>query len=131
MRFLIIAGIVMLAGSIVLIVSNYSILNIEKHGKIVTMKIEKLPKSCIGSKVRYLVTYSYKGKFYDKATRGDYCERHYVGEMVDMKFLDGSKTILSPDESVKLNLISFAGLGLLGIGISISQWLKMRLSKTI
>lgn len=126
MKFLFVAGIVLFIGGIILIFKNYDSLNVERNGKVVKMKIEQLPKSCIGAKVRYFVTYSYEGEVYDKATRGDFCERHHVGEFIDMKFLEGSKTILRPDESVMINLISFGALGLLGVGISISQWRKMQ-----
>lgn len=126
MKFLIVAGIVIFIGSIILIFTNYDTLNVERNGEVVKMRIEQLPKTCIGSKVRYFVTYSYEGEMYDKATRGDFCEKHYVGELIDMKFLEGSNTILRPDESAMLNLLSFAALGLLGAGISISQWKKMK-----
>lgn len=63
---------------------------------------------------------------FEKATRGDFCKRHYVGELIDMKFLDGSKTILSPNESVVMEMISSALLGLMGAGISVLQWRKMQ-----
>jgi len=126
MKFLFVAGIVIFIGSIILIFTNYDTLNVERNGEVVKMRIEQLPKVCIGAKVRYFVTYSYEGEMYDKATRGDFCEKHYVGELIDMKFLEGSKTILRPDESSMMNLISFGVLGLLGIGISVSQWRKMK-----
>lgn len=126
MKFLFVAGIVIFIGSIILIFTNYDTLNVERNGEVVKMRIEQLPKTCIGSKVRYFVTYSYEGEMYDKATRGNFCEKHYVGELIDMKFLEGSNTILRPDESAMLNLLSFAALGLLGAGISISQWKKMK-----
>ena len=126
MKFLFVAGIVFFIGSIILFISNYETLNVERNGIIVKMKIEELPKSSIGTKVRYFVKYSYEGEIYDKATRGKLCETHHVGELIDMKFLEGSKTILRPDESAMMNLLSFVALGLLGIGISISQWRKMK-----
>ena len=126
MSALIISGVVIFLGSLVLIFANYDEVNIDRNGKIVKMKIEKLPQSCIGARVRYFVSYSYEGEIYDKATRGDFCERHHVGELVDMKLLKGSKKILCPNESTMMNLAAFAGLGLLGLAISISQWRKMR-----
>jgi hypothetical protein len=126
MKFLFFGGIVIFIGSIFLIFANYNSLNVERNGEVVKMRIEQLPKSCIGAKVRYFVIYSYGGETYNKATRGDFCEKHYVGELIDMKFLKGSKTILRPDESTVFNLLSFAALGLLGAGISISQWKKIK-----
>lgn len=129
MKFIFIAGIIFFVGSIILIINNYEKYNIELNGQIVKMKIESLPKSCIGAKVRYFVTYSYNGKIYDKPTRGDFCERHHVGELMDMKMLDGSKYILFPDESALKSLISFGILGLFGLIFSISQWKNIRNEK--
>ena len=90
------------------------------------MRIEKLPSSCIGAKVQYFVSFSYKGEIYDKATRGDFCDKHHVGEMIDIKWLDGSKYILWPNESGLMDLISFGVLGLFGLIISALQWRKMK-----
>lgn len=101
-------------------------LSVERNGEVVKMKIESLPQSCIGAKVRYFVTYSYEGEMYDKATRGDFCEKHHIGELIAMKYLKGSKIILRPDESAILNLLSFVILGLFSLGISISQWKKIK-----
>ena len=126
MKFLFVIGLILFLGSLALIFANYEEVNVERNGKVVRMKIEKLPKSCIGARVRYYVTYSYEGEFYDKATRGDFCEKHRVGELMDMKFLEGSKTILRPGESAMMNLVSFAGLGLFRLAVSTSQWRKMR-----
>ena len=126
MKLLFVIGIIFFIGSIILIYANYNTLNVERNGKIVKMKIEKLPSSCIGAKVRYFVTYSYNNEMFDKATRGDFCEKHSVGELIDMKYLQGSKKILKPNESVMMNLISFAALGLLGLVISSLQWNKIK-----
>ncbi len=123
------AGLLFFIGAIILVLVNYETLNVERNGVIVKMKIEDLPKSCVGAKVRYFVKYSYEGEIYEKATRGNFCEKHHIGELIDMKFLEGSKTILRPDESAMMNLLSFFTLGILGIVISISQWRKMKLAK--
>lgn len=126
MKFLIIIGLVFFIGSIVLIFANYDEVSVWRNGKIVQMKIEKLPSSCLGARVRYYVTYSYDGELYEKATRGDFCERHHEGELIEMKFLDGSKTILRPDESAIINLMSFVAMGVVGLGIAVYQWSKLR-----
>ena len=126
MKFLFISGIIIFLGSIILIISNYDEMIVDKKGQVVQMKIEKLPRSCIGARVRYFVTYSYEGNLYEKATRGDFCEKHYVGELIDMKVLKGFKTILRANESSLLNLLSFGLLCLLGLLISILQWRKIR-----
>lgn len=129
MKFLFIAGVVFFIGSIILIVSNYEKFDIERNGHVVKMKIENMPKSSIGAKVQYFVTFSYNGELYDKQTRGDFCERHHIGELVDIKMLAGSKYILFPNESALSDLISFGVLGLFGLVLSITQWKKIRNEK--
>lgn len=129
MKFLLVTGLVFFIGSIVLIISNYEKFNIERNGHVVKMRIESLPKSCIGAKVRYFVSYSYNGEMYDKQTRGDFCERHHVGELMNMKMLKGSKYIIYPNESALKNLISFGILGLFGLILSVTQWKKIRNEK--
>lgn len=124
MKFLFIAGFVFFIGSIILIISNCEKFSIEWYGQVVKMRIEDLPKSCIRAKVRYFVTFSYNGEVYDKQTRGDFCEKHHIGELVDMKMLKGSIYIFFPHESALSDLISFGILGLFGLVLSITQWKK-------
>jgi hypothetical protein len=126
MKYLIVIGIVFFIGSIILIVSNYELYEIEQHGRVVSMRIEKLPRTCFGTRVPYFVTYSFMGTMYEKQTRGNFCKRHRIGEMMNMKMFEDSKYILYPDESVLKNLISFGILGLFGLVVSITQWKKLR-----
>ena len=125
-RLIFVAGIIFFIVSIVLIASNYDKFKVQYNGKIVKMRIENLPASCIGAKVRYPVTFSYNGELYEKQTRGNYCKEHHVGELVDIKNLEGSTIILFPNESASFSLISFAVLGLFGLIMSIVQWKKIR-----
>lgn len=118
-KFIFWSGIVFFIGSIVLISNNYYKLNVERRGSIVKVKIESLPLKCRGSKNRYFVSYSYQGKIYSKSMRGGYCSRHHVGEIVEMKVLEGSSVILFPNESIVLSLVSFLLLGLFGLGASL------------
>lgn len=129
MKLLIIMGLILFLGSIVLISSNYEELIVDRKGSIVQMRIEHLPQSCIGSKVRYIVRYRFENESFDKATRGNFCREHYIGEIIEMKYLKGYKTILRPDESSELQLISFGILGIFGFLVSITQWRKLNLMK--
>jgi hypothetical protein len=126
MKLLFIVGLIFFVASIILTYSNYDKFNVDRNGVIVKMRIEKLPLSCFGAKVRYFVSFSYNGEIYDKATRGDFCDKHHIGEMIDIKWLDGSKNILWPNESGMLNLLSFGALGILGLIISALQWKKIK-----
>ncbi|MBW0177582.1 hypothetical protein [Sediminibacterium sp.] len=126
MKFLFFAGLIFFVGSIFLIPSTYEKLKVEKNGSIVKMRIEQLPKTCIGARVNYNVIYSYEGVFYNKSTRGNFCQLHSVGEMIDMKYLNGSEIVLRPNESAMISFISLAVLGFGGLLISILQWKKSR-----
>ncbi len=85
------------------------------------MKIEKLPASCIGARVPYFIKFSYEGKIYDKAVRGDFCDKHRLGELIEMKMLGGSDKILFPRESAMLSLVSFGILSISGLLLALSQ----------
>jgi hypothetical protein len=121
MKFLFYGGIILFCGSIILTKSSYEKFNIERHGSLVKMKIESLPKSCIGAKTRYSVIFSYNGNIYNKQTRGDFCQTHYVGEYVYMKMLSGFEYILYPSEPAWFNLVSCGILGSFGLILAIFQ----------
>lgn len=126
MKFIFLGGIILFIGSILLIVSNYDDLNIERKGTIVKMRIEQLPKSCMGTKFKHFMTLSYMGDKFIKRIGAGFCDDHKVGELINMKFLEGSSEVLFPDESVFTNFLASGLLGLLGIGIFLSQIKKIR-----
>ncbi|MCW3467947.1 hypothetical protein [Chitinophaga nivalis] len=140
MRFIFIAGLIFFIGSFFLIPNSLKKFEVGQHGTIVKMKIEEMPSSCIGTKVRYQVVFSYNSKRYEKQTRGGFCEEHYIGELVDIKMLPGEDTILWAFDSGLGDILSVIGLGLFGLGVSIAvvvkNWmfkreiLKMSLSKS-
>ena len=124
MKLLTFAGFGFFVGSLILIVSNFALLKIEKEGEIVFMKIEKLPASCLGTKVNHYVILSYAGEIFEKKIGGMFCDEHHVGELIEMKYLEGGKEPLFPKESVISNLIAYSLLGLIGIIIIAKQVFK-------
>jgi hypothetical protein len=128
-KFLFIAGLILFIGPIILLPSNYEKYGIQKYGYLVKMRIERLPGSCIGAKVRYSVTFSYNEKLYKKQTRGDFCEKHHIGELVDMRMRKDSMYILYPHESAFFDLRSCFILSLFGLILSITQLKKIRNEK--
>jgi hypothetical protein len=123
------AGIIFFLGAIALIVYNYENIKVETKGAIVKMRIEKLPSSCLGTRIKHFTTLSYNGEDYIKRIGGKFCDEHHVGEFIDVKFLEGSSTVLFPNESVMSNLLAFGVLGLIGAGMSLSQWKKIKNEK--
>ncbi|MBL7736636.1 MAG: hypothetical protein JNL51_14345 [Chitinophagaceae bacterium] len=126
MRLIFWSGVIMLIGSIALIVNNYNGFKVERSGVLVKMRIKKLPNSCLGTKVKHFVTLSYTGENYIKMIGGKFCDEHNIGELIDMKYLEGSPIVLFPKESVLRNLISFGILGLLGLGMIVYQLTKSK-----
>lgn len=124
MRLIFWGGIVFFIGSVLLLINNYKDIQIERNGVIVKMRIEKLPVSCLGTRVKHFATFSYNGENYIKRIPAGYCDQHTVGELIDMRYLESSSSILFPNESVMSNLTAFGILGLLGIGMLFYYWIK-------
>ena len=124
MKDLLIAGFIIFIAPFFFIGNSFDRYNVKVKGHLVKMRIEKLPASCIGAKVPYFVTFNFEGQFYDKQTRGDYCDKHHVGEIVDIQYLEGSKHILFPEEPALFDLLSCGILSLFGLFLIIIQWRK-------
>ena len=118
------AGIILFIGPFFFLKIAYEKYDVGRYGKIVKMRVEKLPGSCIGAKVSHPALFSYKGILYKHNVRGDFCEKHFLGELIDMKMLKGSKYILFPHQSALFNLISCYLLVLFGLFLTVSEWLK-------
>ena len=112
-----------------MITNSYDKFLVGNNGHVVKMRIEKLPSSCIGVRVPYFVTLSYNGEIYAKQTWGDFCEKHHVGELIEVKMLKGSKHVIYPNESTLFDLMSCGVLSLFGLVLSITQWKKIRNEK--
>lgn len=119
MKMIFWAGIFFFIGSIALVAANYKTLNIERKGRIVEMQIMKVPKSCLGTRIKHFVTLSYKGEEFIKRVGGSFCDEHNPGEFISVKYLEGHDEVLFPGETVKSNLISFVVLGVLGVSMII------------
>jgi hypothetical protein len=129
MKILTVAGIILFISPIFFLGNAYDKFKVEKDGHLVQMRIEKLPASCIGAKMPYFVTFSYQGQFFDKQTRGNFCEKHHIGELIEIQFLEGAKHILFPKESAVFNLVSCGLLSIFGLVFIIIQWKKSKNEK--
>src|SRR5690349_6219422 len=99
MKFLFFAGLIFFVGPFFFLKTAYMKYNVERDGEVVKMRIEKLPPSCVGAKISHQALFSYRGVMYEHQVRGNFCEIHYLGELIDIKKLDDSKYILFPEES--------------------------------
>ena len=85
------------------------------------MKIDKLPFSCIGTKVKHYVTLSYAEKKFIKQIPALFCEEHKIGEFIKMKYLENYNDTLFLNESALSSLIGFGIIGLIGVSILIKD----------
>jgi len=97
-------------------------LQVERKGKLVEMRIVDKPGSCLGTKVKWFMKVEYQGIVYSKQIGGAYCEAHNIGDMVQIKYLQGQQRVLLPDESMMGEiytgfLLSIFGLLLIIYGI--------------
>lgn len=126
MKLIFWGGILLFIGGIILAISSLDDIKVEMNGKLVKMRIEKLPRSCIGTRINHYARFSYDDMVYIKQIPPEYCDKHHVGEFVEMKFLNKHSVILFPNESAKRELFAAILLGLVGFGISIAQWKKYK-----
>ena len=113
-----ILGIVIVIVSLILLKNKGDVYKIEKEGSIVKMKILKLPSYCGLTRGKYYADFFYETMTFNKRIPTGFCDKHKVGELVDMKYLESEETVLFPNETVKAEFIAiaiFLFLGLLSI----------------
>lgn len=115
MKILSLTGLFLLLAAFGLFIAKYRYLKVEQNGDIVQMQIEKKPANCLGTKINHYATFTYQTEHYIKSIGAVFCNEHNVGDLVDMKMLEGSTVILFPNESIKQELWMVGGIGLLGV----------------
>lgn len=88
---------------------------VQKEGRIVEMEIVRLPPSCGGRKLTYFVDFRFEENIFSRSFKGGFCQRHRVGEKMQMKLFDGIEYILFPDESVTIEFFALFGLAIVSI----------------
>jgi len=120
-------GIILFIGSILLLTNKFGDLEVEKKGILVKMQIVQIPNSCIGTKTPHFETLNYNGNNYRKRIPTGYCENHTVGELVEMRYLEGNSIVLFPKESIVREIVYFSLLGLLGLSIIFYSLMKLKI----
>ena len=87
---------------------------VQENGDIVTARITYIP-NCIGSKIKYLMKFSYAGEQFDKKVGCSFADTHKVGELIKLKHTEGIDIFLFETENKKTEFISMAILALFGI----------------
>jgi len=118
-----ILSLVIMLAPFIFLKSKLEDLNLEKAGRIVPMKIVEKPYSCIGTKAKWFMKVEYQGNIYSKQIGGQFCEEHKIGDVVEMKFLETSTTVLFPHESVSHELFALFLMSFIGLSSLIYNWL--------
>ena len=126
MNFTLWGGLFLFFGAILLSRNIFNNIKVELDGTVVQMKIEDLPGSCIGSRSLHYVSLRYGGRKFIKEIPSSYCADHHIGENVDMKFLEGSSVVLLPNESAKTEFYILIILGLIGLAMFVTQFIKLK-----
>ena len=112
---IIIIGLIFFIGPLFLLPHSLREMEVEKKGKLVTMKIVEIPSSCLGTKVKWFMKVEYLGKMRPIQIIGNYCEIHSIGDLVEIRYLEGSEIILLPNYSSNRELISTLVLIIFGL----------------
>jgi hypothetical protein len=115
-------GVFFLALSTAWMLGNRNMLDIEKNGTIVRMRIIRKPNNCIGTRAKYYMKVSYNGQVFWKSISPTICGQYKVGDDIYMRYLSGSKDILYPNESVSAQyifavVVAFIGLAIMVYGV--------------
>ena len=120
MRFiLIIGGIFFIYLFVIGINKTNKELETYTNGVLVEMKITEILGACIGTKSKNHMKVSYEGNTFIKKIPSDYCNDHFIGELVVLKYKKGSDVILLPNENPYFDLFSSIAFGILGLLIII------------
>lgn len=115
-RIYLLTGVILAIGSVFFIKGEFNRLEVLKKGQIVKMEILDKPASCLGTKVKWMMKLKFKDKILSKQVSGAYCEEHFIGQKVEMRYLNGSEIVLFPKEGVTVEFISSCIIGLIGLG---------------
>lgn len=117
-------GFLMIILAILLSLVNYKQHKVQRDGVIVNMQIVKIPASCIGTKVKHYAMFLYNGVTYIKDVGPSFCDKHYIGENIDMRYLEGESVILYPGESVSGTFYMLLAVALGGLALIIYYIIK-------
>ncbi|WP_316820511.1 hypothetical protein [Pedobacter gandavensis] len=111
----ILLGIIIIGLSIFFIEDDISSLRVINKGRIVNMEIVEKPKSCLGTRAKWFMKVKYQDKVFSKQIPSIFCEAHKVGDIVQIRYLEGEDKILLLDEGVTLEFIASGIFILLGL----------------
>lgn len=102
-------------GAIFFIKNDIANLDVLNSGKLVMMEIIDKPGSCIGTRAKWGMKVKYQDKVFSKQISSSFCEAHTIGDMIEVRYLEGEDRIVLPEENMTLKFISSVILIAFGI----------------
>lgn len=111
----IIFGVLFVIGAFFFVKDEFVNLEILNKGRTVEMKIIELPGSCLGTRAKWFMKVRYQDKIISKQIPGGFCEEHNIGDIIRVKYLEGTDRILLSDENITTEFLSSGVLALFGL----------------
>jgi hypothetical protein len=86
---------------------------VQMQGTLVNAQITYVPHP-IGCKLRYSMKFIYEGEEYSKSVRCNFDDTHKVGDIIQLKHIEGADMFLFKDENIITEFLAFAALFLFG-----------------
>jgi hypothetical protein len=119
-----ILGVLVFIFSIIWLIKNHKIFNLENNGTLVYMKIIEKPQTCLGTRAKYNMKLDYNGEIFVKQVASSICDQYQVGDRIQMKYLRGYNQVLYPKENFTVDY----GIGILfalsGVSLVIYGFVK-------
>jgi hypothetical protein len=104
---------------------NFAPVKVAKEGTLVWMEIVKMPGKRLTSKTKHFVHFRYNGRVFSKQVGSVFLSEYAVGQMVEMRYLEGETSVLFPNETGKVDYVMFILLGVFLLYVLIYGWVKM------
>lgn len=117
-RLYLFSGLAIFVISAFIFIENLKVNEVHKNGNVIKARIVDKSRSCQGTKNKYIKVF-YLEKLYSIRVKKYYCERHQIGDVVDLKHLDGYARLVLPEENGNDDLLFGAVLIAIGIVLMI------------
>jgi len=108
-------GITIIVFSLIFLKFKLDIYKVERDGQIVEAQIIKLPNYCGSTRGKYYMDLNYQGEIFIKRIPAGFCDKHKVGELIQIKYLEGEESILFVGEEMTGEFIAIGFFLLVGI----------------
>ncbi|MBL7741731.1 MAG: hypothetical protein JNK14_21105 [Chitinophagaceae bacterium] len=117
-------GILTLFASLFFLFLKWESYDVQSNGSIVDMEIIELPENCGFTKGGYFMDVKYKNEVFSKKIPSRFCNEHKPGELIRLRYLEGNKMVLFPEEKIYGDFVAigiFSVVGIIAIALGIIE----------